>query len=248
MLKNIWNGISSYFSALKLLNTLRLWKYFTIPILISILTGLLIILSAYSFYESIGNKIALLWPFDWAKETVSDISHIIGALLILALGLVLFKHLIMAFSAPFMGPVSEKIEQHLRNDKPVKTANSLKSFSSALARGLKINIRNLIKEILFVIPLLILSLIPVIGILFSILIFLVQAYYAGFGNMDYTLERHFNYKESIAFVKNNRGLAIGNGIGFMLLLLIPVIGIIIVFPLSVVAATTATLKQLNQPN
>ena len=244
MLNTVWLGISSYFSALKLLNTLRLWKYFAIPILISVLTGLLILLSAYSFYEIVGNKIALAWPFDWANETVSDISHIIGVLLILALGLILFKHLIMAFSAPFMSPVSEKIEAYFNGNNNLN--NHSKSFSTTLARGLRINIRNLAKEIIFVIPLLVLSLIPIIGIFFSFLIFLVQAYYAGFGNMDYTLERHLDYKNSIAFVKKNRGLAIGNGTGFMLLLLIPVIGIIIVFPLSVVAATTATIKQLKQ--
>src|SRR5690554_8052550 len=77
------------------------------------------------------------------------------------------------------------------------------------------------------------------------LLFLVQSYYAGFGNMDYTLERHFKYAESIQFVKKNRGLAIGNGIVFMLVLLIPVVGIILVLPLSVTAASTETLRVLE---
>jgi CysZ protein len=78
------------------------------------------------------------------------------------------------------------------------------------------------------------------------LLVLVQAYYAGFGNMDYTLERHLNYKESINFIAKNKGVSIGNGIVFMLCLLIPVLGIIIVLPLSVTAASVKTVALLNQ--
>ena len=80
------------------------------------------------------------------------------------------------------------------------------------------------------------------------MLFIVQAYYAGFGNMDYTLERHFAYRESIQFVRRNRNIAIGNGIVFMLFLLIPVIGIIIVLPLSVTAASINTVNLIkNNP-
>ena len=64
--------------------------------------------------------------------------------------------------------------------------------------------------------------------------------------MDYTLERHYNYKDSITFVKQHKGIAIGNGIVFMLLLMIPVIGIILVLPLSVVSATKETVKRVHQ--
>jgi CysZ protein len=95
---------------------------------------------------------------------------------------------------------------------------------------------------------LIISLIPVIGWFTSLLLFFIQAYYAGFGNMDYTLERHFKYKESVAFVKTHKGIAIGNGIVFMLFLLIPVIGVILVLPLSVTAASTETIRLLNAQN
>ena len=77
---------------------------------------------------------------------------------------------------------------------------------------------------------------------------MVQAYYAGFGNMDYTLERHFQYKDSLQFVRKHRGLAIGNGIVFILFLLIPIIGVILVLPLSVTAASTRTVEALQLKN
>lgn len=245
MLKDLFKGISSYFLAFGLLNKLKLWKYFAIPILISFLTGVILIILAFFLAEDLGNFIALAWPFDWGKETVSTISHIMGGLLIAALGLILFKHLVMAFSAPFMGPVSEKIEHHLLENFPKEKEHNT-NFSTLLARGIRINIRNLIRELLFVLPLFILSfMFPIIAIVFSVLIFLVQGYYAGFGNMDYTLERHFKYKDSIKFVQKNRGIAIGNGVGFMLILLIPVVGVFIVLPLSVVAATKNTVEKIH---
>ena len=115
-----------------------------------------------------------------------------------------------------------------------------------MVRGIRINLRNLSREILFMIPLLILSLIPVVGIIATILIFLIQAYYVGFGNMDYTMERYFTYKESVRFVRKHRGTAIGNGIVFVLMLFIPIIGFIITLPISVVAASTETVKILDE--
>ncbi len=74
----------------------------------------------------------------------------------------------------------------------------------------------------------------------------MQAYFAGFGNMDYTLERHFSYQKSIQFVKENKGIAIGNGLVFMLFLLIPFVGIIFIIPFSVTSATIATVKIINE--
>jgi CysZ protein len=152
----------------------------------------------------------------------------------------------MAFSAPFMSPVSEKIEVELLGEKSNLTQQHRDtSFQEQLWRGIKVNARNLIMELWLTTIILLISLIPVIGWFTSLLLFFVQAYYAGFGNMDYTLERHFKYKESILFVRKNRGIAIGNGIVFMLFLIIPVIGVIFVLPLSVTAASTETIKLLK---
>lgn len=243
MLKNIISGIKAYFGAFTLISKLKLWKYFAIPMLISFITAIIIFGSAYGLSDNIGGFIAKIWIWDWGKETFSTISNFIGGLIIVAIGLILFKHIIMALSAPFMSPVSEKIEAHF-------TGNPLHShrdttFMQQLLRGIKINGRNLVMELLLTIPILLLKFIPVVNIFSTILLFAVQAYYAGFGNMDYTLERHYQYKESLQFVRKHRGLAIGNGIIFILFLLVPVVGVILVLPLSVTAASTLTVEKLN---
>ena len=245
MLRDIFSGINAYTNAFKLISQLKLWRYFVIPIAISVITAITIFLLAYGLSDNIGGFISRIWIWEWGKATFAVISEIFGGLLVLAIGLILYKHIIMALSAPFMSPVSEKIEFHLYG-KELSYRNT--SFQQQLWRGIRINVRNLFMELLLTIIILMISLIPVIGWVTTIFLFVIQAYYAGFGNMDYTLERHFKYKDSIAFVRKNRGVAIGNGIVFMLFLLIPIVGVILVLPLSVTAASTKTLELLNSKN
>ena len=242
MIKNIFKGIRAYGGTFKIINELGLWKYFGIPMLISFVTALLIGFSAWGLSDNIGALIAKAWVWEWGSETFRTIGDILGAIIVVAIGLILYKHIIMALSAPFMSPVSEKIEAHLKG---TKHQHRNTSNRSQLWRGVRINVRNLGMELLLTIPILVLSFIPVVNIVTSVLLFLVQSYYAGFGNMDYTLERHFEVKESVQFVKRNRGVAIGNGIVFMAMLLIPVIGIILVLPLSVTASTTETVRLID---
>lgn len=246
MIKNITLGIKAYFGAFSLISKLKLWKYFAIPMLISFLTAISFILIAYNYSNVIADYITSLIP-GW-NSTIGWLSKILSfifAVIILGIGLILYKHIIMALSAPFMSPVSEKIETHLAGN---IHHHRITSFTEQLWRGIRINIRNLGMELLLTVPILLLGLIPIIGLFSTILLFLVQAYYAGFGNMDYTLERHFTYQESIQFVKNHRGLAIGNGIIFMLFLLIPIIGVILVLPLSVTAASLKTVEAIQLKN
>ena len=243
MLKDIIIGIKAYFNSFRLMSELKLWKYFAIPMIISLITAAIIGTSAYTFSDNIADYLMSLIPWEIEGSWAKTILQVLSGAIILLLGLMLFKHIIMALSAPFMSPVSEKIEAHLSGHDNHQHRDT--NFTEQLWRGIRINLRNLLKELLFTIPILLLSFIPIIGLFTSILLFLLQAYYAGFGNMDYTLERHFDYRSSIQFVKKRRGLAIGNGIVFMLLLLVPVIGILLVLPLSVTAASETTIKRLQ---
>lgn len=243
MIKNILSAIKAYLGAVNLISKLKLWKYFIIPIIISIVTATIIGFTAYGLSDNVGQFLSKIWIWDWGKQAFTSFASFVGGIFVLIIGLILYKHIVLAFSAPFMSPVSEKIEIYINGS--LKHQHRKTSFNEQLIRGIRINIRNLSKELLITIPILLLKFIPVVNIFSTILLFLVQSYYAGFGNIDYTLERHFNYKESIYFVRKNKGIAIGNGIVFMLCLLVPVIGIIIVLPLSVTAATTKTVGLLK---
>ncbi|WP_298517254.1 EI24 domain-containing protein [uncultured Kordia sp.] len=244
MVKEVFNGIQDYFTAFRLLNELNLWKYFKIPIVISFLLGMAVIFSSWSFADDVGGFIASAWGFSWGKQTVIAISNFIGGILVFAVGIVIFKHALMIITAPFMSPISEKIERHIYGIVK-KPGTGFRAQTSALARAFQLGIRNFVVELLWITPFFIFSFIPVIGSVFLLLIFLVQSYYAGFGNMDYTLERYFPYKRSLEYVRNHRGIAIGNGIVFMLILLIPIVGILVVLPLSAVAGTITTLRELH---
>jgi len=244
MIKGILNGLKTYGQSFGLISKLGLWKYFAIPMIISFIMAMTIGLSAWGFSDNLGHWIARIWPWEFGAQAFDTIAQIFSALLIIAIGLILYKHIIMALSAPFMSPVSEKIEAHLKGENHTHRDTS---FQEQLVRGTRINVRNLALELLITLPILLLNIIPIIGsIAATILLFLTQSYYAGFGNMDYTLERHFKYRESVNFVKKNKGQAIGNGMVFMLFLLIPIVGIILVLPVSVTAATVQTVRLLDK--
>ncbi len=247
MLKQITYSIKVYSKAIDLMSKLKLWQYFIIPIAISIVVFSGIFIASYTLKDNLGDFIAQIYPQNWwGKSTFQLLTNYISGAIIIVIGLISYKQIVMALSAPFMSPVSEKIENYLCNNSTSNLQNK-SSFIAQLNRGVKLNIRNFFKE-LFISILIIISgfIMPVIGSIFStVLLFLTQAYYAGFGNIDYTLERHLDYKKSILFVQQNRGLAIGNGIVFMLFLFIPVIGLIIVLPFSVTAASIATIENLD---
>ena len=243
MLKGVYQGCTAYSEVYEIISRLKLWKFFVIPMLISFLVFSMILVVSFSLSNSIGSYIASFWSWDFGQETIHTISRFFGGLLIIIFGFISFKHIIMALSAPFMGPISKIIEDDINGVvSQVKTSTP----SGLLMRGIRISLRNLLRELVLSIPILLFGLIPVVGFFSVVMLFLMQAYFAGFGNMDYTLERHFSYQKSVFFVKKNKGLAMGNGIVFMLFLLIPFLGVILVHPLSVTAATIVTVKSINK--
>ena len=243
MISNLIDGLKAYLEAYRVISRLKLWRFFMIPMLISVVVFLSIVLVSISFSEVIGLYISSFWSWDFGKETINTVSMILGGIILISTGLILFKHLVMILSAPFMGPISKKIEDDFIG---VTSQVQVSSPLTLMFRSVKISSRNLFRELLFSIPILLLGIIPFIGFFSLIFLFLMQAYFAGFGNMDYTLERHFSYQKSIQFVKANKGIAIGNGLVFMLFLLIPFVGVIFIIPFSVTSATIATVKIINQ--
>lgn len=243
MVRDFISGITSYGAALRHVTSHGLWGYVLLPGVISVLVGMGILMLGYGLSDNFGGLIVGIWPWEWGRGVVGSIASVFGGLLILVLGLIIFKQLIMVICAPLLSLLSEKVENQLtgRNSGP---GFSLRQISSDVIRGFRIALRNIIRELLLTIVLLLLGLIPVFTPFTTIAIFFIQAYYAGFGNMDFALERHFRYRDSIRFVQRHRGLAIGNG-GVFILLLLSFAGFLVALSLSTVAATIETVKKLE---
>jgi len=243
MLKGVTAGITAYGKALRIISKLGLWGYVLIPAILSLLLASIIGFSVWNLSDDIGQQIIVWYPWEMGLSIVERIGTLFSGIVLIALGLMLYKHLIILLSAPFMSPLSEKVENHLLG-RPTTIQFPISQIAKDLIRGLRIALRNIIRESFYIILLLLAGLIPIFSPFAPFLILAVQSYYAGFGNIDYTLERHFNVRNSIRFVKENKGLALGNGLVFMGLLAIG-IGFLIAPPLAAVAATIETTQRLG---
>lgn len=243
MIKDLMKGALSYLKAFSIISENRLWGYFIAPFLICLVLASLILGSAWSMSDDIGSWLVAFYPFDWGRSVLEKIFSIFGGGAILILGFIIFKQLVIALSSPFMSPLSELVEKRLSGDAHSRPFE-LKRFIGDLIRGLRIALRNIIRELSLTLLLLILGLIPVLTPFTTILIFVVQAYYAGFGNFDFMMERHFNVSKSVRFIRRNRWLTIGNGIVFVGLLLTG-IGFLFALPLGTVAAVYSGIDRVN---
>jgi CysZ protein len=140
-----------------------------------------------------------------------------------------------------MSPLSERIEQSVVQTTKGTTAISFGQWAKDIARGIRIALRNVVRELVFTAILLLLSLLPGLVIVTTPLILVVQAYYMGFGNMDYYMERHLGVKAAATYVRRHKWLAITNGAIFLALLAIPFVGFLIAPALGATAATLAIM-------
>ncbi len=237
------SAMKSYAEALQLVRTHGLWGYVLIPGVLSILLGAAILLAAIAAADDVGGWMAMWWPWEKGASVVQTIANVFGGLLIAIIGFLTFRQIVLVVTAPIMSILSEKVEFILTGRK--ESGWSLMRLLRDVVRGLRIALRNLSREVFFTIVLLLLGLIPLFTPFTTFLIFLLQAYYAGFGNMDFALERHFGYRDSVRFVSNHKAVALGNGIVFMLLLF-TFLGFLVALPLGTIAATIDVVKRLEE--
>lgn len=153
----------------------------------------------------------------------------------------LFKYLFLIVGSPLFAYLSEKTEAILDGkDFPFSFIQLLKD----IVRGIKLALRNTLWQTVYTISILILSFIPVVGWITPIIALLIECYYYGFSMLDYSCERHkLSPPQSVAFVGNHKGLAIGNGIIFYAMHLIPVLGWVLAPAYAVVASTLSLHHQ-----
>jgi CysZ protein len=151
----------------------------------------------------------------------------------------------LIIGSPLFAYLSEKTESIMEGkDFPF----SFKQLLNDVYRGIRLALRNTLWQAVFTISILIISFFPVIGWITPLVMLFVECYYYGFSMLDYSCERHkMSPSESVSFIGKHKGLAIGNGMIFYLMHLVPFAGWIFAPAYAVVAATISLYHQKKEP-
>jgi CysZ protein len=243
MLKEIITAIQAYFQTHRFIIKHRLWKWILIP---GLIYCILFCLGIWLFLKSSNFAIDFVLLKSGAKEWIQKMENswiswlmifvqIILYLVLLMFYFSLFKYMFLIVGSPLFAYLSEKTEAIMEgNDFPFSFTQLLKD----ILRGIKIAFRNMLWQTVYAVSIFILAFIPVIGWITPLIALMVECYYLGFSMLDYSCERHkLSTSQSIAFIGRHKGLAIGNGMVFYMMHLIPLLGWVLAPSYAVIAAT-----------
>lgn len=243
MLKEIIIAIRGYTRAHHFIRTHKLWKWIIVP---GIFYALLFVFAMYFFGKTANSFIDWLMSVSSLKNWLQVSRSGVAGFFVTLSGIVLwviqmllyfsfFKYAVLIIGAPIFSYISEKTN-HLVNG--TEGIFSMAQWRKDILRGISIAIRNALWQTVYLIAIVILSLIPVIGISTIPLVLIIECYYYGFSMIDYSCARkNISASKSIFFNGNHKGLAVGNGLVFYCIHLLPVIGWVVAPSYAVIAAT-----------
>jgi CysZ protein len=252
LLKEIIIAFQSYIKAHQFIRKHNLWRWILIP---GIIYMLLFVTGMYFFITSSNGAVnyasKLIGIESWLQQQRNALLNflfmmggIMVRLLLLLFYFSLFKFLFLIIGSPVFAYLSEKTEAILEGkDFPF----SIKQLAKDIVRGVRIALRNSLWQTVYIIFLVLLSFIPVAGWIVPVITVLIECYYYGFSMLDYSCERHkLSASASIAYIGKHKGLAIGNGIVFYLMHIIPVMGWMLAPAYAVIAATLSIYYQQKE--
>lgn len=261
LFNDIGNGLVAYPKAIGLIFSNGLWWYFLFPILLNILffvggfygIGVLSDTVQSWLTTALESDSETFLGIAFLKDIGLYVNKIASGFLWIFLKMIFFfifatfgGYIVIICLSPIFAILSEKTEEILTQKKYPFNADQL---MRDIVRGVLIAFRNLFIETLFIILFFILSFIPVIGQVAAVIMFFISAYFYGFSFIDYYLERQkYNLRQSVRFMRLNKGVAIANGSIFALVMFIPFCGITLagfVAIVSVVAATISSHKVIT---
>jgi CysZ protein len=119
------------------------------------------------------------------------------------------KYFYLIIGSPIYAYLSEKTESIVEGQEHHFSFNEL---TLDIGRGIRVAVRNMLWQTLYLVLLILLSLVPVIGWIAPLIAIFAECFYYGSSMLDYSLERHkLSFAQSIAYIARHKGLAIGNG-------------------------------------
>jgi CysZ protein len=248
-------GFKTYGEAHRFIKKNKLWWYVFLPGIINLV--LLVLLFVFGIYYAglftewfFGVTGLSNQPEGFLKYLVVALKWVLKILLYIVLFFLyasVYRYIVLIILSPALALLSEKTDKIITsNEYPF----SFSVFIKDVLRGILIVVRNTFIETGFIIGVFLISFIPVIRYFGPVFLFFLACYYYGFSMIDYSNERNrMSVRESVRFVRRNRGLAIANGMVFyFVFFFIPLIGFLIAPAYAVVAATIAVHKINTEPS
>ncbi len=248
MLKEIIIAFQSYGEAHRFIVKNKLWKWIVIP---GLIYTLLFLAGIYFFWVTSNTAIQFILLKSgvkgWLDRTNTGwlsflfiFGQIMLHLVLLLFYFSLFKFLFLIIGSPVFAYLSEKTESIIEGkDFPF----SFKQLLKDIVRGVRIALRNIVWQSVYLLSIFLLSIVPIAGWIAPMIALFVECYYFGFSMLDYSSERNkLSYSQSVQFIGHHKGLAIGNGMGYYIMHVVPVIGWLFAPSYAVIAATLSLLN------
>lgn len=247
MINDFISGINYFLKGLGLITRPGLKRFVLVPATISFaILSIVLICAFYQFSDLLEwllpSKNALSdWPewLIWLANIVLGVIKFLLYILFAALSLIItsFTYTILAnlVASPFNGRLSEKTEEVYYSEKPViDTESSLfKDIPAAILHEL----RKIVYFLILLIPLVIISLIPVVNIIAAPLWFIFGSWVLAVEYCDFPAGNHqIGFKELKGKLAEKRALSLGFGATASLLTLVPILNFF-VMPAAVIGAT-----------
>ncbi len=226
-------------------NTKGLKRYFIIPFIINaLLLGAIALLSFAVIYPFLMNLIPQgdVWYLSALRWIATPI-----LLVLLAFACVILYSITGSIAAaPFNDPLSARVENALTGAR-FDDRFSIKELFSDMARIASGMCKLLLIILIFNLVILFLNLIPGVGaVIYSALSFASALFFVGFGFFDFPLERRrLVFGEKLKLVWRHRAMAIGLGLGFSLITIVPLVGFL-GLNLAAVGATRLFVEHMRQ--
>lgn len=234
-------GVGCYRRALKFINQHGLWYWLIVPCILNLAAFAFVGYFSWIYTGDLLEYLLTQIGIDgegWWRVTLQMVISFFVRLIIVMLYLKLFRYIVLIFFAPMLAFISDKIQEiDTGRKKPFTTSQFVKD----VVRGVTLAIKNLALELLVTTCILLLSFtVPILAIAAPFLIYVVESYYFGFAMLDYRNEfMLISAEESRQLINKHRGLALGVGAVFNVMLFVPFLGVLLAPVLSVVAGGLA---------
>jgi len=234
-------GIGHYTIAYRFIKEHKLWYWLIIPCLLNLIAFAVVGYFSWTYTGDLLEYLLVKMGVEgenWWRIMLQGLISIFVRLIIVMLYLKLFRYIVLILFAPMLAFISDKIQEINTGRKKPFTFNQ---FARDVVRGVVIAVKNLFLEIVVTVCILLISVaVPVLAIVAPFLIYAVESYYFGFAMLDYRNEfMLLSAKQSRQLINNHRGLVLGIGAMFNLMLFIPFFGVLMAPVLSVVAGGLA---------